>query len=573
MASPRPLALPPGVTESVFQKFIDRIADTLGSNNVIVVESVHDLPDGSYLEQPYSHDAFHIVDKDAFIASAVANPRHVDDVQHVVRAANEFGVPLWPTSLGRNMGYGGAAPRLRGSVVLNLGKHMNRILEVNVEGAYALVEPGVTFEQLHKHLVDNGLRTESDDPEEKKKDKLWMDLPDLGGGSVMGNTLDRGVGYTIYGDHWMCHSGLEVVLPNGEIMRTGMGAMPSPKATSRFWHGKPHEQPGNECWQLFPYGFGPYNDGLFSQSNLGIVTKMGMTLMPAPGGYQSYLITIPRGEDLAQAVEIIRPLRLQMIIQNVPTLRHVLMDAGILGKRSDYTLDDGPIDDAGLEAIAKKLNLGIWNFYGALYGPEFVRDAHWTAIKTAFSAIPGAKFFFPSDLPADQPHVLHNRHRVLQGLPSFEELKWIDWRPNGAHIGFSPVSRLNGDDALRQYELARTRAKEAGFDYMGTFTVGMREMHHIVEIVFDRRSAATRQKAHALMRSLIDECAANGWGEYRTHLAFMDQIAGTYNFNGGIQTRFNEVLKDALDPNGVLAPGKSGVWPKRYRELGLRGKL
>lgn len=75
------------------------------------------------------------------------------------------------------------------------------------------------------------------------------------------------------------------------------------------------------------------------------------------------------------------------------------------------------------------------------------------------------------------------------------------------------------------------------------------------------------------MRSLIDECAANGWGEYRTHLAFMDQIAGTYNFNGGIQTRFNEVLKDALDPNGVLAPGKSGVWPKRYRELGLRGKL
>lgn len=111
-----------------------------------------------------------------------------------------------------------------------------------------------------------------------------------------------------------------------------------------------------------------------------------------------------------------------------------------------------------------------------LQGPEFVRDAHWTAIKTAFSAIPGAKFFFPSDLPADQPHVLHNRHRVLQGLPSFEELKWIDWRPNGAHIGFSPVSRLNGDDALRQYELARTRAKEAGFDYMGTFTVGMREM-------------------------------------------------------------------------------------------------
>lgn len=47
---------------------------------------------------------------------------------------------------------------------------------------------GVTFHDLHKYLVDNGLR-----------DKLWLDVPDLGGGSVLGNTLERGVGYTPYG--------------------------------------------------------------------------------------------------------------------------------------------------------------------------------------------------------------------------------------------------------------------------------------------------------------------------------------------------------------------------------------
>jgi len=66
---------------------------------------------------------------------------------------------------------------------------------------------------------------------------------------------------------------MEVVLPSGELMRTGMGALPKKP-------GKPdgplHEDPGNDCWQLFPYGFGPYNDGIFSQGNLGIVTKMGM---------------------------------------------------------------------------------------------------------------------------------------------------------------------------------------------------------------------------------------------------------------------------------------------------------
>jgi len=46
----------------------------------------------------------------------------------------------------------------------------------------------------------------------------------------------------------------------------------------------------------------------------------------------------------------------------------------------------------------------------------------------------------------------------------------------------------------------------------------------------------------------------------------MDQIMGTYNWNNGALLKFNEVLKDAIDPNGILMPGKSGVWPQQYRE-------
>lgn len=71
------------------------------------------------------------------------------------------------------------------------------------------------------------------------------------------------------------HCGLEVILPSGELMRTGMGAMPRPKEAGQK-SSRLDEEPGNKCWQLFPYGFGPYNDGLFSQSNLGIVTKLGI---------------------------------------------------------------------------------------------------------------------------------------------------------------------------------------------------------------------------------------------------------------------------------------------------------
>lgn len=70
------------------------------------------------------------------------------------------------------------------------------------------------------------------------------------------------------------HCGMEVVLPNGELVRTGMGALPDPSLGGL--DRAPHEQPGNKAWQLFNYGFGPYNDGIFTQSSLGIVTKMGI---------------------------------------------------------------------------------------------------------------------------------------------------------------------------------------------------------------------------------------------------------------------------------------------------------
>ncbi|KAL3469498.1 hypothetical protein BJX99DRAFT_268147 [Aspergillus californicus] len=546
---PTPLALPPNTTQDAFARFITATKSIVTDSNVRIITPDTELIDGSYYEPPKTHDPHHVLDQDYFVASAVVDPRSVPEVQEIVRLANEYQIPLWPTSIGRNSGYGGAAPRLRGSIVIDMGKYMNRVLEVNVEGAYAVVEPGVTFAGLYQYLADNGLG-----------DKLWIDVPDIGGGSVMGNTLERGVGYTPYGDHWMMHCGMEVILPSGELMRTGMGALPqNPKNGSK----QDHEDEGNKCWQLFPYGFGPYNDGLFSQGNVGICTKMGIWLMPNPGGYQAYMITLPRDEDLQQAVDIIRPLRVQMILQNVPTLRHILIDAAVLAPKSSYTSDiSKPLDNAELDAIAKKLNLGRWNFYGALYGPEPIRNIHWQLIKEAFSAIPGAKFFFPDDIK--EYCVLHTRAKTLGGIPTFDELKWIDWLPNGAHLFFSPISKISGDDAILQYEVTKRRTREAGLDFIGTFTVGMREMHHIVCIVFNRKDNAQKKKVHQLIKTLIADCAEHGWGEYRTHLALMDQIAETYNWNNNALMRFNETVKNALDPRGIMAPGKNGVWPRAY---------
>jgi hypothetical protein len=96
-------------------------------------------------------------------------------------------------------------------------------------------------------------------------------------------------------------------------------------------------------------------------------------------------------------------------------------------------------------------------------------------------------------------------------------------------------------------------------DFIGTFTIGVREMHHIVCIAFDRKNEEQKKKALWLVETLTDDCAKQGWGEYRTHLVVMDQIMDTYSFTDSIFQRFNEQIKTAVDPNGIVTPGKSGV--------------
>jgi (+)-pinoresinol hydroxylase len=54
-------------------------------------------------------------------------------------------------------------------------------------------------------------------------------------------------------------------------------------------------------------------------------------------------------------------------------------------------------------------------------------------------------------------------------------------------------------------------------------------------------------------------------GEYRMHPAYVDQGVRLYNFNNNALLRLHETLKDALDPNGILAAGRYGIWPRHLR--------
>ena len=125
-------------------------------------------------------------------------------------------------------------------------------IEFDAELGTVLLEPGVGFYDLYDYIQRHNL-------------PYWLSTPGNSWGSVMGNALDRGVGYTPYGEHTKNICGLEVVMPDGEVVRTGMGAFS-----------------GAPTWQAYQYGFGPSWDQMFVQSNFGIVTKMGMWLMPEP---------------------------------------------------------------------------------------------------------------------------------------------------------------------------------------------------------------------------------------------------------------------------------------------------
>ena len=124
------MRIPPGVTRTDFSAALAQFENVLGKEWVFTSDE-----DIETYRDPYS--PFWHEDEDRVPSAAVA-PDGVEQVQATVRIANHFKIPIWTVSTGKNLAYGGAAPALSGSVVLDL-KRMNRILEVNEKNHYALV--------------------------------------------------------------------------------------------------------------------------------------------------------------------------------------------------------------------------------------------------------------------------------------------------------------------------------------------------------------------------------------------------------------------------------------------------
>src|SRR5690606_16120108 len=251
----------------------------------------------------------------------------------LVKIARRYGIPVYYVSGGKNWGLGSKVPQHDGVLVdLSL---MKKISLYDEAMAYITVEPGVTFKVVIDFL-------------DRKKSGLMLDsigsTPDA---SIIGNTAERGHGMALYADRFNYVCGMEVVLPNGEIIETGFENIS-----------------GTRLGPLGKWGLGPYVDGLFTQSNLGIITRLTLWLRPKPAFFQSFIFHVNNEDNLARIMEAWR----QMGLDGLQSSLRVFNDTRMISFQQRFPEgEETPLSDKKKAAVVENYKIGKWIGLGALY--------------------------------------------------------------------------------------------------------------------------------------------------------------------------------------------------------------
>lgn len=486
-------------------------------------------------------------------ALAIIRPADRDQVQRCVRIANRHRIPLYPISSGKNWGYGSRAP-VTDAVLLDLGR-LNRIVAFDEDLAYVTIEPGVTQRQLHAFLRE-------------RQSRLWMDAtgasPDC---SIIGNTMERGFGHTPMGDHCGNACGLEVVLPDGEVVETGF---------ARF-HGA-------TTAPLSRYGVGPALDGLFSQSNLGIVTRMSVWLMPAPEHFEAFFFLTHDKNGLAPIIDALRPLRLNGTLRSV---MHIGNDYKVVAATSRYSWEDHPdgavLDETAMEKIRRSASIGCWNGSGGLYGTKAqVREAKRQLRRALRGKVDRLQFVDDRLIRLMQRFatpfrmvtgwdirrtlkVLIPVYDLLKGVPTDATMASSYWRkrgeppatmdPDADRCGLfwcSPVVPNTGRHASEVADLTRRLLLGHGFEPQMSISLATdRTLICVITVSYDRDVPGEDERALGCYRELGSQLLERGYPPYRLGLRGMDHMDAQEGYASVVNN-----IKRALDPNGILAPGR-----------------
>ncbi len=201
---------------------------------------------------PYSYD---MTECPPSMPDFVVIPENKEQLVELVKFCNQNVIPIVPYISGNNVG--GLTIPERGGIIVDFGKKMNKILHINENMMYALLEPGVTFGQLKKHLDDNY-------PQLRYSYPFAPPYASVVGNAILSGMNNLSCKIGSMGDSI---NGLEVITVDGEIARIGS-----------CFYGKDEADP-DSWWCRYPM---PDLMGLFInwQGMTGLITKCAVQLWP-----------------------------------------------------------------------------------------------------------------------------------------------------------------------------------------------------------------------------------------------------------------------------------------------------
>ena len=488
---------------------------------------------------------------------AVVRPASRDEVRDVVLAANRFHTPLFPLSTGRNMGLGSRLPVRDDQVILDLGR-MNRILAVSAEHHYAVVEPGVTQGQLADHLAALGL-------------PLMVNVTAAGRDtSLIGNTLERGIGY--FATRADTLSAMEIILGDGRLLRTGFGHID-----------------GVATAHIYRHGIGPDLSGLFSQSNYGVVTSAGVPLIPKSECHIVAIVSVADEADLPRLIDALKTLRARDVVRTVVHVgnrnrTHLAVGADVAEQLAAQGVPEQDLKRR-VQEVLKAEGFGAWSaVWGIMGSPAQVRVAkRETAaalrgigrlvflsggmLRVAQALVSGLRFTAWARRKALILPGVFTYYGLVRGEPSDGPLKSLSWAlgvlsappkqdpdQEGWGMLYSlPFMPLSGQVAQEMVALTDGLFAQYGFEAYTTLNiVDNKALEAVISLAFDAKSSAQCARAHAASHELHAALMGRGWMPYRVGIQEMGSVVNA-------DSEFWRVVRDlkqVLDPNGIISPGR-----------------
>ncbi|MEW6622557.1 MAG: FAD-linked oxidase C-terminal domain-containing protein [Bacillota bacterium] len=309
----------------------------------------------------YTYDASSIAGGKNEVPLAVVYPANTQEVARILKLANEFKVPVIPRGAGTNVS--GGSVSLAGSIVMVLTR-MDKIIYIDRKNMVAELEPGVITAEFQSQVENLGLFYPPD-PASRAFSTMGGNVAECAGGP-------RGAKYGVTRDYIL---GLEVVLPTGEIIKTGARTMKSVA--------------GYDLTRLF----------VGSEGTLGVITKIIVRLISLPEAKKTMMAVF---DDLYKASETVA----EVFIAGVVPATLELLDNIYIRCIEDYAHVGLPGDaeavllievDGDREVLDKHIGIisDICNKQGAI-SVKVARDEKeaeelWVARRAAFASLAKVK--------------------------------------------------------------------------------------------------------------------------------------------------------------------------------------